>query len=494
MPRSSTTILLPIVFFAHSFPAAAAIQTVFQPVQGILSDRSAVVLSGDRYERQTYDVLGASAIFQGQLFDAEGNYLMPEGDNWRYEIRQLTGTSTDGPVTRASATVTYIGGEDNCWSFGVCDTLGSVRIMFGAQCPEEERFDVRLFHNGVLVGSKELRPTRFVPEFLRFFVAPQEIQPQIPAIQDVPSRVRDPRKAQISAIIEDDLGCFQRIEDARVRFTNTITASDPDLPHGHVHFSDEDIGTGNYQGVAGFPFELIDDGNAETATIVQGYTNDRGAFGATYESGELGVTELVTASVLREKTDDDPEVGGDDKAEELRIRVPGLVEIDPAAISAIREDGGGCPKHDPLPDWLTPGSLERLAATTTAYEGVTGRRLSLNDGSLPFGGVIENEGGGGRTSRCHSSHRIGIDIDLNARDGGDGSSTGRTLLRCPRTRIPSCDALDPSVEELKQRCNIGTVQMEDGGEDFLICMVDDLFDKRGGRRIPSEGIHYRFPD
>ena len=341
-----------------------------------------------------------------------------------------------------------------------------------------------------------------MPAFKEFFLDAPEIEPLIPARQEIPTRELGPTSTRVHAVITDDLGCDSRIADARVRFTNTITEDDQ-IDHGHAHFDSEDVGTGTYSGLDTFEWSLIDDGREDTATIIEGLTAANGTFAADYEADEIGLSELVTASVTRDQTAAAPEVTGEDEEAQLRIRIPGLVKIDHEAISADRADAGVCP-HNPAADWLTAPSLARLGVVTETYFGLTERKLSLNDGSLPFGGFIENardlETGtpGGRDARCHRSHRLGIDIDLNSFHGA-GDPGGTALLRCRGERIPTCDARDRRVEELKQICDIGTFEIEVGDSEeneeiLLICAVDHVFEREDGDRITSEGIHYRFPN
>lgn len=67
----------------------------------------------------------------------------------------------------------------------------------------------------------------------------------------------------------------------------------------------------------------------------------------------------------------------------------------------------------------------RLVVLDAMYKAKFGHRLSFNDASLKFGGVIDNNTGskekpkpGGRDSICHVSHRRGVDIDVNKTDEG----------------------------------------------------------------------------
>ncbi len=66
--------------------------------------------------------------------------------------------------------------------------------------------------------------------------------------------------------------------------------------------------------------------------------------------------------------------------------------------------------------YVTPEMGVRLTTLNDYYRLWTGNHLSFNDASLPYGGFFGNAGGGGLDSRCHYSHRRGIDIDVNSED------------------------------------------------------------------------------
>jgi hypothetical protein len=75
-----------------------------------------------------------------------------------------------------------------------------------------------------------------------------------------------------------------------------------------------------------------------------------------------------------------------------------------------------------------------VVALAELYQEKTGRMLSLNDASLQLGGVIaksritpEHEAVEKDTPRCHGSHRIGVDIDINRVDMGGKNMAVETI-------------------------------------------------------------------
>jgi len=74
-----------------------------------------------------------------------------------------------------------------------------------------------------------------------------------------------------------------------------------------------------------------------------------------------------------------------------------------------------------------------LARLDQAYREKFGHRISFNDASLQFGGLLDNKtfdgGAGGRDSLCHVSHHRGVDIDLNSVDEGGDNIRNATYLR-----------------------------------------------------------------
>lgn len=112
----------------------------------------------------------------------------------------------------------------------------------------------------------------------------------------------------------------------------------------------------------------------------------------------------------------------------MRIAIPGLVQITAENGFVGFADKGGCP-HDPKPHWLTPRAKSKVLVLAAIYNLRTERRLSLNDASLPLGGVIANKlkdispTKEARDAHCHGSHRQGIDVDINRVDMGGRNMT-----------------------------------------------------------------------
>jgi hypothetical protein len=88
-----------------------------------------------------------------------------------------------------------------------------------------------------------------------------------------------------------------------------------------------------------------------------------------------------------------------------------------------------CPAH--------PSGLSRTRVMTLAaiYHYHSGRLLSLNDASLPYGGVIAYFDSKGRDAHCHGSHRQGIDIDIDRVDMGGRDMTAEIMEKTSRTLL-----------------------------------------------------------
>lgn len=458
-------------FFAA--PVAHAVGIAFEPFQIKNVDFSTVALV-DRFRRQEgYDGFGATALFLPPLFvdrngDGQLEYAVDDGENWTWIWRAIAfDAGSSAGFVMAQAQMTY-NAASGCFegTTTFCGFLGGLQFWLTNQCLDEGDYEIELLHNGASVGKVGFRPTRFVPRALTSGHR-GNIEPVIPGI--------DPTNpdTDVFVVVEDDLFCFRRLQDVTVRFTNTIAPGGPQ-GHGHDHFGPAEPGTGNYACDSAFSCQVVDDGAFPMDTIVEGRTSSLGVFNASYAAREFGVSETITISMTREPTPKDPStVVGVDERHTLDIRHPGLFRVDAAGISAIRNLGTGCP-HDPGAEWMTGNSGRRLRGVTESYLDGTGRMLSLNDASLPFGGFFDNGNGGGRVSPCHVSHRVGVDIDLNRIDSGGKK------IRCRKDEGPGCVADTETVN---------------GTPVDLIDYVDDLFERKVGRRIlEGNSIHYRFPD
>jgi hypothetical protein len=472
------------IVFLCALPAHAVV-TTFEPYEQLSTTDVRAVLT-DRFHRPQFDGVGATARFQEPLFvDENGDgrlqpeeYQVKAGESWTWiwRVLALDNVPTAGPFVWASVTSVYQGEPTRCFSnTPFCGSfLAGIRFTMTDKCIPEGDWEIELLHNDVSIGKQAFRPARFAPKPSIYAPFADTIEPVIPG------QTAARHATGVRVRVEDDLGCGRPLNDVTVRFANTIATSGD---HGHAHFSASEGGTGNYSCAFGFPCTLIDDGQDPEDTIVEGKTRTDdlfgpGAFVADYRARELGVRETIKLSLKREATAKDPEVTAPEVETELQIRYPGLVPVDAGPISAVANYGTGCP-HDPVPSWMTIYSAANLADVAIEYKRLTGRQLSLNDASLPYGGLFDNRGGAGRNSRCHASHRVGVDIDINSQDDGG------VFVRCnvnPSTGQPTVPGCQP-----------GTYTRPDGRAEPLMEFVTNLFAREGAIQLPEgQSIHFRF--
>ncbi len=95
------------------------------------------------------------------------------------------------------------------------------------------------------------------------------------------------------------------------------------------------------------------------------------------------------------------------------IGIQGLTKL-PASSAFHIVVRGGTTEH-PEGTWGTLDTVGRAVYLAYEYFKVTGRRLSINDLSLPKGGLFDINN---NWDRPHGSHRTGTDMDLNKADAG----------------------------------------------------------------------------
>lgn len=153
-PFTIPLILVAGVLFAAPLMAAQPWTVAMVPVerQGEATPRP---VNAGRFDRENFDGVGASARLNGRLFDGSGRYLVNEGDTWTWELHRVSG----GKREVAREEVTYLGGEDRCWSYGHCGALEEISVTIGPECMADEAHEISLYFNGELVDREVFRPS-----------------------------------------------------------------------------------------------------------------------------------------------------------------------------------------------------------------------------------------------------------------------------------------------------------------------------------------------
>lgn len=476
---------------------AAAIDSEFFALQGIRATGLFVPL-GATFDRDQYVDQGAEVRFKPPLFDQRGNYLVTAGETWRWTLRQLTETPTASPLTLAVFNAEYLGGEGHCWSFGACGTFSGLTVTFPSTCLAEASYDIEISHNGQSIGRQVFSPTRFNPEIFRFTVGSTVLHPEIPSdgtYGNIPAIQRAPDSTVVTVRVTDDRGCGVALDEVLVRVRSEIVRHDAEHSHLHTHFMAMERGTSRYSALSAYPGTTVSPDQPDPSqagydpSVVEGQTLtlssfNRGVFATSLTAGFHGVSERVIAEAWRPAQDGDRERRSAEVEQGIDIRVPTLARMAADTESdMVFADGGSCPHTTGTPGdaedaaaWVTAETRFALRLVAQDYFAATGRLLSINDGSLPFGGFFDNQTSrpqpDPRDKRCHLYHRIGRDIDINGTDSG-----GRRL---------NCTAL-----QQRNGCVADTITI--GGVSYpLLEFLHRLFRTRGAVPVPEPTVHYRF--
>jgi len=331
-------------------------------------------------------------------------------------------------------------------------------VFFFGQCIRTEDYDLVLEYQlaGELLTPShkspfQFRPTRFRPK-LQNLVVPANLEP-------TRYGYLEGEAADISITYMDDLGCSTKVEGAEVTLTATVVGG----TNGQAYLASGDRGTGIFTSL-GYDAE-VDETPDFMGTKITGYTDENGVFKARYQAQDHGAEETLKFDVKLPELDGEPAYIGEATEIDITLSIMGLVQISAANGHFAFHDGKTCP-HSPLPHWLTPTARSKMISLAAQYYYLTGRYLSLNDASLPLGGVIANQNGGGRDAACHKSHRQGIDIDLNGEDRHPNGNIGASM--------------DSTYIEFN------------GNRATLLKHLTDLVGQLGGIKVKEEPIHYRF--
>lgn len=251
--------------------------------------------------------------------------------------------------------------------------------------------------------------------------------------------------------------------DALVAYADTVVSPDEPDPNSPDH--DPSI-------VEGSPTTLSD--------------FNRGIFAARLTAGVHGVSEQLIAQAIRPAQGNDPERRSGDAIEEIEIRVPTLARMAAdTETEMVFADGGSCPHTtgaagdaEDASAWVTAETRFALRLVARDYFNAAGRMLSINDGSLPFGGFFDNKlnrsNPDPRDKRCHFTHRIGRDIDIN------GVDSGGARINCTPKQVRDFGCSFDSVTK-------------NGEQRRLFDLLEEYMGFQGGVRVIEASIHYRFP-
>ncbi|MDX1251918.1 MAG: penicillin-insensitive murein endopeptidase [Gammaproteobacteria bacterium] len=129
------------------------------------------------------------------------------------------------------------------------------------------------------------------------------------------------------------------------------------------------------------------------------------------------------------------------------VGVPGLTKL-PASTAFHITARGGTGTH-PEGTWGTMDAVGRLVLVAKEYFDITGRRLSINDLSLPKGGRFDINN---NWIKPHASHRTGTDADINRADEGG-----------VKVACQSDNQLEEAVREANRLTPPVSLLCEDGG-------------------------------
>lgn len=334
---------------------------------------------------------------------------MENGEQWVFELfEQDTSLLLSSIVFEAQDYCLYTSVDGGPWQGIGCVGDPSQFYVIGtfySRCLDTKQHFIRTTHGNSLDDS--FVPTQFTPG------APTinplgDVTPEVPdsyhSSGNIPGHAAG--TVELTVEIKDNEGCDKPLPDVPVDLKNTIVSQSG----SHLHFSGADLpGTGTY--IAATPtWSSI----SFDKTRIAAQTDENGLLKASYLAGEFGVEEQLEATAHNR-------LNGTtiSSSETYAIRVPGLVPLDTSGIHSLRgsystscDIGHNDSQTARRSHYVTPFTKAKIAQLNTNYQAETGNSLCLNDASLVYGGFFDR-GAGGRDEKCHSSHRLGVDIDVN---------------------------------------------------------------------------------
>lgn len=449
--------ILFVVFSFGLFTSNAGAKAVFffeAPYQLSPSkELTPVLLEGDAlYERETYEAIGTLFTLLVDSFDA----FPEDGDTWfiSFDLQE--------PERRLSVIEVRYDAEQDCLLFEGSPFLCEIRsrveeeggivryrtfLFFNAQCVPTEDYVLAIeFQPGggtrdELEGSPlPFRPTTFPVGEPVLQLSSSRIHPHIPAFSQGPALSSNPEipagQTLLVIAVRDGIetpegtNCGVALPDIPVDVEATIVAESG----SHLHFKEADEpGTGEFHDVAGNEEPITID---ESGVKFSGKTNTQGAVFGAYQAGVYGVEESFQVTVTDPERDESKTVSIN-----VEIQVPGLVPLDESgALYTLRgsfSPGCGDNVHnrsatDRLSHFVTPGMKSFAGELASQFMELEDIKLSYNDASLEFGGFFD-KGAADRNAKCHTTHRHGVDLDVNASslDYPVCDEGGARTIHCP---------------------------------------------------------------
>lgn len=334
-----------------------------------------------------------------------------DGDRWKYEIYHEDGTVYSPAALTFRAD--YNGGKD-CFigtvvfgqpivDCGATSIWYTVAYQTWCKKPGPWKVDVRYIPGD---GSPEQLFENVVPIVstgpqVKVRASPNRIRPQVIGGGGIPNL--SPGNTEITVSVTES-GCpGLPVADAEIEIeTLTVPGSG-----GHTHMK-EQAGTGT------FP---------SGTAIDSGKTDSGGNFQVKYTAGVVGLQEriLVTARKDIAARGEPPNIVKSSGEAALAIAIPNLVPLLPSDNYEIYQSDAGKEAHLEN-NYGTPGLIiilwsvgglwvDQQIASGVDPESVV--KLSVNDMSLPNGGVFELCQSL-KADCSHKSHEVGVDVDINA--------------------------------------------------------------------------------
>lgn len=380
------------------------------------------LITDGTYKRDDYPWSGAT-LYMVTYRDQKNSYVADTNYHWTFSLTNPAGQTLgygsytyhvatncfheDSSGVAVACNVSIPDGQYGFWIF-------SLAAGTFTQCiPEKTTYAMASTIDGSTAGQWAFEPTIFhaAPPHL---AALSDISPYLPARSAGKNlRIHLPEQqaesVDVTGTVYDKTGCWMPIPGAKLTIKNTVVPQSA----SHVHVTSEgQSGTGDYVD-ASSQWTSLD----STNSAIEMVTAQDGTFTATYEAGNVGVREKIATEVF------DRDDTGSAKSEDfLDIRVPGLIALDTSetTYTIVGSYASTCDKgHNDgkrsatrRSHYVTLNTYKQIQRLNDLWLAEVGEAdLCLNDASLEHGGFFD--GGSNFTNKCHSSHRRGIDVDVN---------------------------------------------------------------------------------